>query len=64
MNHIQHKEWLNPHELMELYGIAVNTQAKWRVEKKIPYSKVGKFVRYSKAEINEWLKNHSVRGVA
>jgi hypothetical protein len=57
------KEWLSPCDVEVLYGIKKPTQAKYRMGKKIPFSKVGKFIRYNKEAINQWLNSHSVGGV-
>jgi hypothetical protein len=63
MSEVINKEWLSIKDLELLYGIKKPTQAKYRMDKKIPYSKVGKFIRYNKEAINRWLENHDVRGV-
>lgn len=54
------KEWLSPLELEEEFGIKVSTQNKLRMAKKIPYSKFGKFVKYSRSKINQMLKDAEV----
>jgi len=55
------KLWLTPKELESEYSISVSTQAKWRMDRKIPFSKVGKFIRYNRNEINQWLKDNTVK---
>lgn len=55
---MSNKDWLNTEQLRIEFGIALSTQAKYRKEKKIPYSKVGGFIYYSRAKINEWLEKH------
>ncbi|MDR0762235.1 MAG: helix-turn-helix domain-containing protein [Campylobacteraceae bacterium] len=62
LNNVINKEWLSPRELELLYGIKKATQAKYRMARKIPYSKIGQFIRYNKEAINQWLANHNVRG--
>ena len=47
------KEWLTPLELEEEFGIKINTQNRMRMAGRLPYSKVGKFVRYSRTKINQ-----------
>lgn len=43
------------------YGIAEQTQAKMRMNKKIPFSKIGnKFVRYDRVELDKWMEQHAV----
>ncbi len=54
------KAWLDTKELQSEYGFSISTQAKYRMNRKIPFSKIGKYIRYSRAEINEWLKNNHV----
>lgn len=54
------KEWLTPTEFNEEFGISKSTQAKMRMDKKIPYSKIGNFVRYNRAEIHKWLHDAKV----
>ncbi len=54
------KEWLSPLELEEEFGIKVSTQNKMRMAKKLPYSKVGKFVRYNRTRINQMFESAEV----
>ena len=54
------KEWLTPKELEYEYGFSVSRQAKLRMEGKIPYSKIGKYIRYSRTAINQWLEDARV----
>ena len=56
-------EWFDPQGLQNEYGFAKSTQAKYRMENKIPFCKVGKFIRYNRAEINAWIASHKM-GVA
>jgi len=52
-------DWLNTDTLAIEFGIAKSTQAKYRSEKTIPYSKVGGFIYYSRKKINAWIESHS-----
>ena len=54
------KEWLTPEELKEEYGISIHAQNRMRMERRIPYSKIGKFVRYKRSEIEKWLEDHKI----
>lgn len=56
-------EWLSPSGLETEYEIKKSTQAKYRMEAKIPFCKIGKFIRYNRAEINAWIASHKM-GVA
>jgi len=47
------KQWLNSDELEAEYGILKSTAAKMRALKTLPYSKVGKYVRYNRKEIDQ-----------
>ncbi len=60
MDNIVQKEWLSPLDLEEEFGIKVSTQNKMRMAKKISYSKVGKFVRYSRTKINKMFEDAEV----
>jgi len=61
------KKWLSPDDLEKEYGFSKSTQAKMRMvssNSKIPYHKIGsKYIRYSRADIDAWIKEHKVRGV-
>lgn len=54
------KEWLNPNELEDEFSISTSTQAKMRMARSIPYHKVGKYVRYKRADINQWFNDAKV----
>lgn len=59
----EQKRWFTPKELEEEYGISQSTQAKYRMQKKIPFSKIGsKFIRYDYQKIEKWLENHEIVG--
>ena len=60
MDNIVKKEWLSPLEFEQEFGIKVSTQNKMRMARKLPYSKIGKFVRYSRTKINKWLEDAEV----
>ena len=54
------REWLTPLELQEEYGFSKSTQAKMRMKKTIPFSKVGNYIRYSRKAIDKMLEDASV----
>ena len=54
---LQQKEWLNPDEVESLYGFKKATQAKWRVQKRIPYHKIGSYIKYNHNELRTWMQN-------
>lgn len=53
-------DWLSPTGLEAEYEIKKSTQAKYRMEAKIPFCKIGKFIRYNRAEINAWIASHKM----
>lgn len=54
------KRWLDTKDFEEEFGISESTQAKWRSKGKIPFSKVGKFIKYDREKIDKWLEEHEV----
>ena len=54
------KQWLNSDELEAEFGIIKSTQAKMRMAKTLPYSKIGKYVRYNRDEINQLFSDAKV----
>ncbi|WP_172413479.1 helix-turn-helix domain-containing protein [Lebetimonas natsushimae] len=58
------KEWLTPDELEKEYGISINAQNRMRMERRIPYSKIGKYVRYKRTDIERWLEEHKIETAA
>ena len=66
----QLNRWLTPDDVARPtadggYAIAKQTQAIWRMEAKIPYSKISsRFIRYDRLELDKWLESHAVVKVA
>lgn len=61
------KRWLTPSQLEKEYGFSKSSQSKMRMlssNSNIPFSKIGKYIRYDRIEIDIWLKNHQVQGEA
>lgn len=60
------KRWLSPDDLEEEYGFSKSTQAKMRMlnnSSSIPFSKIGgKYIRYDRFAIDNWLEEHQVQG--
>lgn len=57
-------DWLNPRELSEEYGLSVSTLAKWRMYNlNLPYSKIGKFIKYKRADIEAFLSANIIEAV-
>ncbi len=53
-------EWISPHDLEQALGIKISTQNKMRMEKRLPFSKLGKKIFYSKTKINQLLLDAEV----
>jgi excisionase family DNA binding protein len=50
-------ELLTPEEVSELTGLALDTLAQWRSQKRgIPYLKIGRAVRYDPVEVQAYLE--------
>ena len=46
-------------EASEFLGIKKNTLYEWIVQKKIPHLKVGRLVKFRKADLEAWLEKRS-----
>lgn len=53
---IPQKLWLTPKELHEEFIIPLSSQAKMRMQQRIPYHKIGNYVRYKRTDIDNWLE--------
>ena len=42
------KRWLTPKDVAKEYGLALNTQAKYRMQRIIPFIKINSNVRYAR----------------
>jgi len=58
------KRWLTMKELEEEYGFSIIKQHRLRRLKLIPFSKVGKNIRYDRALIDQWLEDNTVNVIA
>lgn len=60
------KRWLSPDDLEQEYGFSKSSQAKMRMASSnstIPFSKInGKYIRYDRLLIDQWLEDHQVQG--
>lgn len=58
--------WLSPDDLQQEYGFSKSSQAKMRMcsnPSTIPFSKInGKYIRYDRCLIDQWLEDHQVQG--
>jgi len=52
---------ISPAELAETLGISIETVYAWTSQKKLPYIKLGRLVRFRKDEIDNWLKDKMIK---
>lgn len=58
---MQQRVWLSEKEVAQLTGISVSTLQKNRFYRRgIPYSKVGRLVRYALKDVEAYLSTHQV----
>jgi excisionase family DNA binding protein len=48
-------------QVAEMLGLSIATIRKWVLLRYIPYRKLGRSVRFSASEIQEWAKSRSVK---
>lgn len=56
----QNKSWLTPNDIEEEYKFSKSRQARLRMERKIPFSKIGSYIRYNREAIDKWLNEAAV----
>ena len=54
------QKWFDPRTLEEKRGFSRSRQAKLRSDGKIPYYRIGRYIRYLVTEIDEWILSHKV----
>ncbi len=54
------KRWLSPNDLLEEFGFSLNNQAKLRTQRKIPFSKIGHYIKYDRLDINKWFESNKI----
>ena len=55
------KQFIGIKELAEYLGIRINTIYMWTYQKKLPYFKIGKLVKFDLGEIDTWLKGKKIK---
>lgn len=59
------KRWLSTGDLEKEYEFSKSSQAKMRMASNsstIPFSKIGRYIRYDRYLIDAWLEQHQVQG--
>jgi len=54
------KRYIGPQELSEYLGLTKGTLYVWVCQKRLPYLKVGKLLRFDLKEIELWLKDKRI----
>jgi len=57
------KRFIGPEGLAEYLDIRLNTVRSWVWQKKIPYVKMGRLVKFDLREVDEWLKDRHVKAM-
>jgi len=55
------KRYLSIDELSQYIGIKKGTIYQWTNQRRIPYSKLGKVLKFDKQKIDNWLKKKEVK---
>ena len=51
---------LSPSQLAQDLGISIETVYAWTSQKRIPYFKVSRLVRFNLSDVNEWLAGQKI----
>ena len=57
------KRFLGIREMSEYMGVKENTLYAWVYQKKIPYLKIGKLVKFDLQKIEGWLQQRTVKPI-
>ena len=58
---IKNKIWLTPKEVSKEYLFSTSTLGKWRMDNKnLPFSKIGKYIRYKRSDIEAFIESNKV----
>jgi excisionase family DNA binding protein len=57
------EKFLDAGQVAEMLGLSTATIRKWVLMRYIPYQKLGRAVRFSAPEIQEWVKTRTVKPV-
>jgi len=54
-------DWITASTVYEDYGFSTSTLAKWRMDNKnLKFSKMGKYIRYKRSDIEEFIQSNMV----
>ena len=57
------QRFLGVKELSEYLGVSRNTIYFWLSQRKVPYFKIGRFVKFDVKEIEKWLQDRKVKNL-
>ncbi len=52
--------FMTPKQLEEEYSFSEANQAQMRMQKRIPYIKIGGYCKYDRIEIDKWLEQNAI----
>jgi DNA binding domain, excisionase family len=58
------QRYFSPQELSQYLGIAIQTVYEWTSQKKVPYIKLGRLVKFDQREIDNWMKTQRIEPYA
>jgi excisionase family DNA binding protein len=58
---MEYETLLNTMQVSEMLGLSAATIRKWVLTRYIPYRKIGRAVRFSVSEIQEWMKSRCIK---
>jgi excisionase family DNA binding protein len=58
---IEHDRWLSVEEIAIHLGIKKDTAYKWVAKKHMPAHRVGRLLKFDKAEIDDWVRSGKAR---
>ena len=57
---VSEQRYLSPQELSQYLGIAIQTVYEWTSQKRVPYIKMGRLVRFDRLEIDELMRTKKI----
>ena len=57
------KQWLTPEDVKKEFGLSIPTQHRFRKNKGMPFSKIGRAVRFNRQELDKWFLANQIGGV-
>jgi len=57
------RRYIGPQELAEYLGLPLNTVRSWTWQRKIPFHKFGRLVRFDLREVDTWTQENRVEKI-